>query len=86
VLDTHLAYTPLAYFRSSHDNDSWISSLGAVMDAATLVLTTLEMDDGNESPGGPLLTRRARGWAAPAPRCWQPKVWPLSSMRAIRRG
>jgi hypothetical protein len=63
VLDTHLAYTPLAYFRSSHDNDSWISSLGAVMDAATLVLTTLEMDDGNESPGGPLLTRRARGWA-----------------------
>src|SRR5262249_36447584 len=31
-----------AYFRSSHDNDSWISSLGAVMDAATLVLTTIE--------------------------------------------
>jgi Ion channel len=63
VLDTHLAYPPLAYFRSSHDNDSWISSLGAVMDAATLVLTTLEQDEGNEAPGGPLLTRRARGWA-----------------------
>jgi len=42
VLDTHLAYPILAYFRSSHDNDSWISSLGAVMDAATLVLTTIE--------------------------------------------
>jgi hypothetical protein len=42
VLDTHLAYPVLAYFRSSHDNDSWISSLGAVMDAATLVLTTIE--------------------------------------------
>jgi hypothetical protein len=42
VLDSHLAYPILAYFRSSHDNDSWISSLGAVMDAATLVLTTLE--------------------------------------------
>ena len=42
VLDSHLAYPVLAYFRSSHDNDSWISSLGAVMDAATLVLTTLE--------------------------------------------
>jgi hypothetical protein len=49
VLDTHLAYPILAYFRSSHDNDSWISSLGAVMDAATLVLTTIE--------GGP------NGWA-----------------------
>ena len=44
VLDSHLAYPQLAYFRSSHDNDSWISSLGAVMDAATLVLTTI--DDG----------------------------------------
>ncbi len=49
VLDSHLAYPILAYFRSSHDNDSWISSLGAVMDAATLVLTTIE--------GGP------KGWA-----------------------
>ena len=39
----------LAYFRSSHDNDSWISSLGAVMDASTLVLTTVK--------GGP------KGWA-----------------------
>jgi hypothetical protein len=44
VLDSHLAYPLLAYFRSSHDNDSWVSSLGAVMDAATLVLTTI--DDG----------------------------------------
>jgi hypothetical protein len=49
VLDSHLAYPILAYFRSSHDNDSWISSLGAVMDAATLVLTTIH--------GGP------KGWA-----------------------
>ena len=49
VLDSHLAYPVLAYFRSSHDNDSWVSSLGAVMDAGTLVLTTIE--------GGP------KGWA-----------------------
>jgi Ion channel len=42
VLDSHLAYPILAYFRSSHDNDSWISSLGAVMDAATLCLTTID--------------------------------------------
>lgn len=42
VLDSHLAYPVLAYFRSSHDNDSWISSLGAVMDAATLILTSIE--------------------------------------------
>jgi len=41
VLDSHLAYPLLAYFRSSHDNESWVSALGAVLDAATLVLTTV---------------------------------------------
>ncbi|HSR23767.1 MAG TPA: ion channel, partial [Candidatus Eisenbacteria bacterium] len=56
ILDSHLAYPVLAYFRSSHDNDSWVSSLGAVMDATTLVLTTI---DGPESP----VTREVKGWA-----------------------
>ena len=42
VLESHLAYPILNYFRSSHDNESWLSSLGAVMDAATLVITTVE--------------------------------------------
>ena len=41
VLDSHLAYPLLAYFRSSHDNESWVSALGAVLDAATLALTTV---------------------------------------------
>jgi len=42
VLDSHLAHPLLAYFRSSHDNESWVSALGALLDAATLVLTTIE--------------------------------------------
>ncbi len=42
VLDSHLAYPILTYFRSSHDNQSWVSALGAVLDAATLVMTTLD--------------------------------------------
>ncbi len=41
VLDSHVAYPILCYFRSSHDNASWISALGAVLDAAALVLTTI---------------------------------------------
>ena len=57
VLDSHLAYPVLGYFRSSHDNDSWISSLGAVMDAATLVLTTV---DPQATPGCPA---SIHGWA-----------------------
>jgi len=42
VLDTHVAYPLLGYFRSSHDNLSWISALGTVLDAASLVLTTVK--------------------------------------------
>jgi hypothetical protein len=41
VLDSHVAYPLLAFFRSSHDNLSWISGLGTVLDAASLVLTTV---------------------------------------------
>ncbi|HEV7214584.1 MAG TPA: potassium channel family protein [Chloroflexota bacterium] len=48
VLDSHLSYPLLAYFRSTHDSQSWISALGAVLDAACLVTTTI---DGG--PSGP---------------------------------
>jgi hypothetical protein len=41
VLDSHIAYPLLGFFRSSHDNLSWISALGSVLDAASLVLTTI---------------------------------------------
>jgi len=44
VLESHLAYPLLIYFRSSHDNEAWINSFGAVMDAATLILSSAPDD------------------------------------------
>ena len=41
VLDSHIAYPLLGFFRSSHDNLSWISALGTILDATSLVLTTI---------------------------------------------
>ena len=41
VLDSHVAFPLLGFFRSSHDNLSWISALGTVLDASSLVLTTV---------------------------------------------
>lgn len=47
VMETHIAYPTLAYFRSSHDYQSWIGTLGVLLDAATLLTTTVEgMADG----------------------------------------
>jgi hypothetical protein len=42
MLDSHLAYPLLPFFRSSHDGQSWISALGAVLDAATLFITVVD--------------------------------------------
>ncbi len=42
VLESHLAYPLLVYFRSSHDNEAWINSFGAVMDAAALMMTSTD--------------------------------------------
>src|SRR5256885_2203165 len=36
------AYPVLFYFRSSHDNEAWLNSFGAVMDAAALVISSLD--------------------------------------------
>ena len=49
VLESHRAYPVLPYFRSSHDNESWVGALGAVLDAATLMITTVDAgpDDGD---------------------------------------
>jgi Ion channel len=45
VLESHLAYPLLIYFRSSHDNEAWINSFGAVMDAAVLILSSVPDDE-----------------------------------------
>lgn len=42
VLESHLAYPILLFFRSSHDNEAWLNSFGAVMDAAILIMSTVE--------------------------------------------
>jgi hypothetical protein len=42
VLETHMSYPLLALFRSPHDNTSWVTSLGSVLDAATLLITSVE--------------------------------------------
>jgi len=42
VLESHLAYPILLFFRSTHDHESWVSAVGAILDATTLLLTTIE--------------------------------------------
>ncbi len=42
LLESHLSYPVLAYFRSQHDNQSWLSSLTTILDTCALVMMGLE--------------------------------------------
>lgn len=37
LLESHLSYPVLAYFRSQHDNQSWLGALTAILDACALL-------------------------------------------------
>lgn len=45
VMESHLAYPVLMMFRSSHDYESWLGTLGTLLDAAVLVMSTLDPAD-----------------------------------------
>ncbi len=38
LLESHLSYPVLAYFRSQHDNQSWLGALTVVLDTCALIL------------------------------------------------
>lgn len=42
MLETHISYPILCYYRSQHDNQSWLAALTAVLDTCALIITTIE--------------------------------------------
>src|SRR2546427_41105 len=42
VLESHLSYPPLAYFRSQHYNESWLAALTTILDASAVIIVGLE--------------------------------------------
>lgn len=42
LLETHLSYPVLAYYRSQHDNQSWVSALLVMLDVSALVMIGLD--------------------------------------------
>jgi hypothetical protein len=42
LLEGHLSYPVLAYFRSQHDNQSWLAALTAILDTCALVMAGVE--------------------------------------------
>jgi Ion channel len=42
LMESHLTYPVLAYYRSQHENQSWVTSLTAILDLATLIMTCVD--------------------------------------------
>ena len=42
VLESHLSYPVLSFFRSQHSNQSWLAALTTILDATTLVLVGID--------------------------------------------
>src|SRR2546425_1175311 len=43
LMESHLSYPVLAFFRSQHDNQSWIAALTAILDSCALVKVGIEV-------------------------------------------
>src|SRR3989442_1620811 len=42
VLESHLSYPVLSYYRSQHDNQSWLTALTTILDASALVMVGIQ--------------------------------------------
>ena len=42
ILESHISYPILCYYRSQHDNQSWLSALVSILDACALLISVIE--------------------------------------------
>lgn len=49
LLESHLSYPVLSYYRSQHDNQSWLSALTTILDASALVMVGVESAVGRQA-------------------------------------
>ncbi len=45
VLESHLSYPVLSFYRSQHDNQSWLAAITCILDASALLLTVADGAD-----------------------------------------
>jgi Ion channel len=42
ILESHISYPILCYYRSQHDNQSWLSALASILDTCALLISVVE--------------------------------------------
>ncbi len=49
LLESHLSFPVLVYFRSQHDNQSWLAALTSILDTCAFVITNLEGESARQA-------------------------------------
>ncbi len=49
LLETHISYPQLAYYRSQHSNQSWLGALTAILDSSALILARREAQSAHQA-------------------------------------
>jgi len=88
LLESHLSYPVLVYFRSQHANQSWLAALTAILDVCALVIAGI---DGGPTRQAHLTFAKARHVAAElaqvlvsSPPASEPDRLPPSSLQVLR--
>ena len=59
LMESHLSYPVLAFYRSHHDNESWLGALTAILDTCAFVIVSLEGDCERQAQQTFAITRHA---------------------------
>jgi hypothetical protein len=49
LLESHLSYPALSYYRSQHDNQSWVAALTAMLDTSALLIAAVDGPDSHQA-------------------------------------
>ena len=49
LLESHLSFPVLSYYRSQHDNQSWVAALTMILDTSALLIAGVEGPDGHQA-------------------------------------
>lgn len=59
LLESHISYPQLCFFRSQHDNQSWLSALVTMLDTCAVLIATVEGDAGRQAQQTFVMARHA---------------------------
>jgi hypothetical protein len=59
LLETHISYPQLCFFRSQHDNQSWLGALVVMLDTTAILLATVQGDAARQAKQTFIMARHA---------------------------